>query len=175
MIWFSFNSNTYWHVCHNETYRSGVHHFVLYNLLYMRLEYPKNTFARCKTASLSRNFEKLLVNSRITEKDRIILMYILRTSDEWFNFSTWHRCFKKNNKSLLQNADYGYLILVTIDGSRMKFCALKVRFSLTDKQFKTFSEESRFGWRFSRSGITSKGFDNMALVFGFPSYYPTYR
>ena len=38
-----------------------------------------------------------------------------------------------------------------------------------------FSEESRFGWRFSRSGITSKSFYNMALVFGFPSYYPTYR
>ena len=82
---------------------------------------------------------------------------------------------QKNNKSLLQNADYGYLILVTIDGSRKKFFAIKVRFFLTDKQFKTFSEESRFGRRFSRSGITSKAFYNMALVFGFPSYYPTYR
>ena len=55
---------------------SGVHHFVLYNLLYLGLEYPKNPFARCKTASLSRNFEKLLVNSRITEKDRVILTYL---------------------------------------------------------------------------------------------------
>lgn len=40
---------------------------------------------------------------------------------------------QKNNKSLLQNADYGYLILVTIDGSRKKFFAIKVRFRLTAK------------------------------------------
>ena len=34
-----------------------------------------------------------------------------------------------------------HLILATIDGSRKKFFAIKVRFRLTDKQFKTFSEE----------------------------------
>ena len=80
LIWFSFNSNNYWHVCHHETYCFGVRHFVLYNLLYMRLEYPKNSFARCKTVSLSRNFEKLLVNSRIKEKDRVILTYL---TNQW--------------------------------------------------------------------------------------------
>ena len=99
---------------------------------------------------------------------------MLQESNFSRNFWSFHEN-QKNNKSLLQNADYGYLILVTIDGSRKKFFAIKVRFSLTDKQFKTFSEESRFGWRFSRSGITSKGFGNMALVFGFRSYYTTYR
>ena len=45
------------------------------------------------------------------------------------NFWSFHEK-QKNNKSLLQNADYGYLILVTIDGSRKKFFAIKVRFFL---------------------------------------------
>ena len=80
-IWSDFlNSNAYSHICHHETYRSGVRHFVLYNLLYVRLEYLKSPFARCKTPSLSRNFERLLVTSRITEKDRVILTHL---TNQW--------------------------------------------------------------------------------------------
>ena len=80
---------------------------------------------------------------------------MLQESNFSRNFWSFHEK-QKNNKSLLQNADYGYLILVTIDGSRKNFCAIKVRFSLTDKQFKTFSEESRFGWRFSRVELQAR-------------------
>ena len=82
---------------------------------------------------------------------------MLQESNFSRNFWSFHEN-QKNNKSLLQNADHGYLILVTIDGSRKKFFAIKVRFRLTDKQFKTFSEESRFRRGFSTEWNCKQGF-----------------
>ena len=185
-IWFSLNVNTYWRISHNERWRSCIRHLVLCHLLKMRPAYPKN---------LSRDVKLLdfLETSRIVS---CVHEYqkqtgsLIRNADKRFNFSNWHRIVQesnfsrnfwsfhekqKNNKSFLENVDYGYLILVTIDCSRKKFFAIKVLFRLTEKQFKKSFEDSRFGWRFSRSGITSKVFDNMALVFGFPTYYPMSR
>ena len=66
------------------------------------------------------------------------LILVLQEGNFSRNFWSFHEK-QKNNKSLLQNADYGHLMLVTIDGSRKKFSAIKVRFRLTDKQFKTGS------------------------------------
>ena len=47
-------------------------------------------------------------------------------------------------------------------------------FWLTNHQLKKTPEDSRYRWRFSRSKITTKVLDSMALVFRFPTYHPTW-
>ena len=162
--------------------------FGSYHLLKMGEAYPEKPFARCKTAGLSRNFENLLVCSKSGKKrpghsyetltnDLILVTGIDSSRKLFFEkllvFS--RKQARKTTSHFFTNPDCGYLILVTIDRSRKKFFSLKVCLRFTEKQCEKSFVDSRFSWQFSRSGITNKVFDDMALVFGFPTYYPMSR
>ena len=160
-------NTTYWRKIRNGTCYSQVRHFVLMSLLLfwrMTSDCPSRPFARCKTADFA-----FWAEQKVRETSR----FFTKNPKEPY-FCPIRFCQDESATSHTYEALKNYLILATIDGSRRNLFIIKgMDFGSPTISSKT-PKDSRYRWRFSRSKITTKVLDSMALVFRFPTYHPTW-
>ena len=131
----------------------------------MTSDCPSRPFARCKTAEFA-----FWAEQNVRETSR----FFTKKPKEVY-FCPVRFCQVESATSHTYKALTNYLILTTIDGSRRNLFYYKMHgFWLTNHLFKKNPEDSRYRWRVSRSKITTKVLDSMALVFIFPTYHPTW-
>lgn len=160
-------NTTYWRKIRNGTCYSQVRHFVLMSLLLfwrMTSDCPSRPFARCKTADFA-----FWAEQKVRETSR----FFTKKPKELY-FCPVRFCQDESATSHTYEALTNYLILATIDGSRRNLFIIKgMDFGSPTISSKT-PKDSRYRWRFSRSKITTKVLDSMALVVRFPTYHPTW-
>ena len=160
-------NTTYWRKIRSGTCYSQVRHFLLMSLLLfwrMTSDCPSRPFARCKTADFA-----FWAEQKVRETSR----FFTKNPKEQY-FCPVRFCQDESAISHTYEALTNYLILATIDGSRRNLFIIKGMDFGSPTISSKKPKDSRYRWRLSRSKVTTKVLDSMALVFRFPTYHPTW-
>ena len=156
-------NTTYWRKIRNDTCYSYV---LMSLLLFWRMTsvWPSRPFARCKTADFA-----FWAEQKVRETSR----FFTKNPKKQY-FCPVRFCQDESATSHTYEALTNYLILATIDGSRRNLFIIKGMDFGSPTISSKKPKDSRYRWRLSRSKITTKVLDSMALVFRFPTYRPTW-